>query len=170
MILRRQKEYAEKDTRPKGKFWTDEELKKKISEERKNAADEAISEYAKTEEGKAIKKEAERKAKEAAEKKAKEKAEREAKNQAKKMRLKRVAKWAGYDEEKINSGEEKIRKKLSGVAKWMDNPGNAKKVRRGSLAGIGVIGGGIVAGKVIKKKKSEKPGNDIKKKVRGYEK
>ena len=101
---------------------------------------------------------------------AKEKAEREAKNQAKKMRLKRVAKWAGYDEEKINAGKEKIREKLEGVAKWMDNPKNAKKVRRGSLAGIGMIGGGIVAGKVIKKKKSEKPGNDIKKKVRGYEK
>ena len=171
MILKRQKEYTDnKDSRPKGKFWTNEELESKLAEERQKAADKAVSEYAKTEEGKAIKKEAEKKAKEKLEEKAKKAAEREAKREAKKVRLKRVAKWAGVDEEKLNADKEKIRKKISGVAKWMDRPENAKKVRRGGLATVGVLGAGVVARKVVKKKRSEKPGNDIKKKVRGYEK
>ena len=97
----------------------------------------------------------------------------EAKKRAEELRsarIKRVRKWLGIGEEEVAEAKGKVKEKLSKAAKWMDNPRNAKIVRR-SVLGTAVVGAGTALGvTAYKTHKSKKAGNDVKKKLRGYDK
>ena len=85
-------------------------------------------------------------------------------------RIKRVRKWLGISEEEIAQAKGKTKKKLSKVAKWLDNPRNAKIARR-SVLGTAAVGATTAVGvKAYKMHKAKKAGNDVKKKLRGYDK
>lgn len=168
MIVIRQKEFGDK--KDQGRFWSNDELNNKIKEERAKAADKAVEEYAKTEEAKALKAEAEKRAKEKIKQESKKEAEKQAKKELRSARIKRVRKWLGIGEEEVAQAKGKTKDKLSKVAKWLDNPRNAKIVRR-SVLGTAAVGATTAVGvKVYKTHKAKKAENDVKKKLRGYDK